>query len=141
MSGPAGPAACSIGADEIALVAAPDLANLRNAKKLMDLLRRRAPNDRRPKLVINMAGVPKRPEIAPAEFAKALDASRSRSIPFDPQLFGTAANNGQMIAEIEPTAKSRRRSRSCAGAHRPRGDQEPSRRLLTPLLETLRRKK
>ena len=53
-----------IGADDIVLVAAPDLANLRNAKSMMDVLRASRPNDRRPRLVINMAGVPKRPEIS-----------------------------------------------------------------------------
>ena len=95
-----------IGADEIVLVAAPDLANLRNAKVLMDVLRQARPNDRRPRLVINMAGMPKRPEIAAAEFAKALDCEPPPSIPFDPQLFGTAANNGQMIAEVQPKGKT-----------------------------------
>jgi pilus assembly protein CpaE len=94
-----------IGADEILIVASPDLANLRNAKVLMDLLRHARPNDRRPKLLLNMMGMPKRPEIAPAEFAKALECEPSAIIPFDPQLFGTAANNGQMIAEIQGNGK------------------------------------
>ena len=53
-----------------------------------------------------MAGVPKRPEIAAAEFAKALDCEVAAVIPFDPQLFGTAANNGQMIAEVQPKGKT-----------------------------------
>src|SRR5690348_13627258 len=37
-----------IGADDILIVAAPDLANLRNTKNLMDLLRASRPNDNRP---------------------------------------------------------------------------------------------
>jgi pilus assembly protein CpaE len=37
-----------VGADDILIVAAPDLANLRNAKNLVDLLRGARPNDRRP---------------------------------------------------------------------------------------------
>jgi pilus assembly protein CpaE len=37
-----------VGADDILVVAAPDLANLRNAKSLIDLLRGSRPNDRRP---------------------------------------------------------------------------------------------
>jgi pilus assembly protein CpaF len=36
-----------IGADDILIVAAPDLANLRNAKNMIDLLRAARPNDRR----------------------------------------------------------------------------------------------
>lgn len=94
-----------IGADEIVIVAAPDLANLRNAKVMMDLLRQARPNDREPKLLLNMSGVPKRPDIAPGEFAKALDCELTGVIPFEPQLFGTAANNGQMIAEIQADGK------------------------------------
>ncbi len=44
--------------------------------------------------------MPKRPEIKPADFAKALEDQPVAVIPFEPQLFGTAANNGQMIAEV-----------------------------------------
>ena len=36
----------------------------------------------------------------PVDFAKALDDEAAALIPFDPQVFGTAANNGQMIAEL-----------------------------------------
>jgi pilus assembly protein CpaE len=130
-----------IGADEIALVAAPDLANLRNAKVLMDLLRQARPNDRRPKLVINMAGVPKRPEIAPAEFAKALECEPSAVIPFDPQLFGTAANNGQMIAEIQANGKIAETFRDLAGAITGRSEaRKPTRSILAPLLSRLGKK-
>ena len=62
-----------VSADDILLVAGPDLANLRNAKNLVDMLRARAPNDRRPYYCLNQVGVPKRPEIKPADFAKALE--------------------------------------------------------------------
>jgi pilus assembly protein CpaE len=88
-----------IGADEVIITAMPDLANLRNAKAIIDLLRQARPNDAAPKLVLNMVGVPKRPEIKPDDFAAALQLTPIASIPFDPLLFGTAANNGQMIAE------------------------------------------
>jgi pilus assembly protein CpaE len=89
-----------LGADDILIVAAPDLANLRNAKNLVDLLRGARPNDRRPFYCLNQVGVPKRPEIKPADFAKALEDEPLAVIPFEPQLFGTASNNGQMIAEV-----------------------------------------
>jgi pilus assembly protein CpaE len=92
-------------ADDILVVATPDLANLRNAKNLMDLLRTLRPNDPAPRYVLNQTGVPKRPEIKPADFAKALEADPVTVFPFEPQLFGTAANNGQMIAEMEPGHK------------------------------------
>jgi pilus assembly protein CpaE len=89
-----------IGADDILIVAAPDLANLRNAKNLVDLLRNARPNDRRPLYCLNQVGVPKRPEIKPADFAKALEDEPVVSIPFEPPVFGAASNNGQMIAEV-----------------------------------------
>ncbi|MGB3282010.1 MAG: AAA family ATPase [Methylovirgula sp.] len=95
-----------IGADEIVIVAAPDLANLRNAKSLVDTLRAARPNDAKPRLVFNLVGVPKRPEIAIADFVKAIDLEMSGVVNFDPRLFGTASNNGQMIAEVEPASKA-----------------------------------
>jgi pilus assembly protein CpaE len=56
-------------------------------------------------VVLNLTGMPKRPEIPAAEFAKALGMDLAAVIPFDAQLFGTAANNGQMVAEVRPGGK------------------------------------
>jgi pilus assembly protein CpaE len=89
-----------LAADDILIVAAPDLANLRNAKSMVDVLKAGRANDHRPFYLLNQVGVPKRPEIKAADFAKALDDEPIAVIPFDPQLFGTAANNGQMVAEV-----------------------------------------
>ena len=60
-------------ADDILFVAEPDLANLRNAKNLVDFLKASRANDHRPYYCLNQVGVPKRPEIKPADFAKALE--------------------------------------------------------------------
>ena len=95
-----------VSADEILIVAAPDLANLRNAKNLFDYLRTARVNDHLPFYLLNQVGVPKRPEIKPADFAKALEAQPAAIIPFEPQLFGAAANNGQMIAELSAKHRS-----------------------------------
>lgn len=89
-----------ISADDILIVAAPDLANLRNAKNIYDLIKASRPNDRPPLYCLNQVGIPKRPEISANEFAKVIECEPIVSIPFEPQLFGSAANNGQMIAEI-----------------------------------------
>lgn len=94
-----------IGADDILIVAAPDLANLRNTKNMIDLLKAQRPNDRAPLYALNQVGVAKRPEIKAAEFAKAIEDDPVAIIPFDPQLFGLASNNGQMIAEIAASHK------------------------------------
>jgi pilus assembly protein CpaE len=95
----------ALSADEVIIVASPDLANLRNTKNLLDVLRLARPNDAPPKLVMNMVGAPKRPEISVQEFAGALDVEASIAIPYDAKLFGVASNNGQMLAETEPSNK------------------------------------
>lgn len=87
-------------ADDVLVVAAPDLAGLRNAKNLIDMLRAARPHDRRPRYCLNQTGVPNRPEIKSSDFACALEEEPVAVIPFEPQLFGVAANSGQMIAKI-----------------------------------------
>ena len=94
-----------VAADEVVLVANPDLANLRNAKNLLDALKGARPNDGPPRLALNGVGMMRRPEIAVAEFAKTVEAQPVVAIPHDAKLFGAAANNGQMIAEIDPKGK------------------------------------
>lgn len=88
-------------ADEIVITATPELANLRNTKNLVDTLRKMRPNDVPPKLIINQSGVPKRPEITAADFAEPLGLTPMAIIPFDPQFFGNAANNGRMLGEMD----------------------------------------
>ena len=130
-----------IGADEILVVAAPDLANLRNAKNMIDLLRAARPNDHRPHYCLNQVGVPKRPEIKPAEFTKALEAEPAAIIGFEPQMFGTAANNGQMIAEVAGNHRVAATFRQLAQVLAGRGEVKRSRsHLLTPLLEKFKRR-
>ncbi|TCD16424.1 AAA family ATPase [Oricola cellulosilytica] len=88
-------------ADEVVIVAAPELANLRNTKNLIDTLKKLRPNDPAPRLIINQVGTPKRPEIAPDDFAEPLGIEPIAIIPFDAHLFGTASNNGRMLAETD----------------------------------------
>jgi pilus assembly protein CpaE len=95
-----------ITADEVVVVATPDLASLRNAKNMMDLIRQGRPNDAPPRLVLNQVGVPGRPEIPAKEFGAALGVHPSLIIPFDPKTFGTAANNGQMIVDAGAKSKA-----------------------------------
>jgi pilus assembly protein CpaE len=87
-------------ADEIVITALPDLASLRNTKNLIDQLKMLRPNDGAPHLVLNQVGMPKRPEIKPEDFKKTLGIEPIAIIPFEPALFGSAANNGQMVAEV-----------------------------------------
>jgi pilus assembly protein CpaE len=94
-----------ISADQLIVVAGPDLASLRNGKNLIDFLKAARPNDAPPKLVLNMVGLPKRPEIPAKDFGQAIGIEPTLILPFDAQLFGTAANNGQMIFDVAPESK------------------------------------
>jgi pilus assembly protein CpaE len=130
-----------VGADDILIVASPDLANLRNTKNLFDMLKASRPNDRAPLYCLNQVGVPKRPEIKLGEFSKAIESDPVVSIPFEPQIFGSAANNGQMIAEISANHRTAemflqiaQRLTGRAEAKKPRGS------FLSPLLGKLRAK-
>ena len=93
-------------ADEIVITAVPDLANLRNAKNIIDLMKATRKNDQRPHLILNMANVPKRQEITVKEFEQALDLKVLTVIDFDSESFSQAANNGQMLEEFSAKAKA-----------------------------------
>ena len=95
-----------LSADEIIITATPELPSLRNAKNLVDLLKASRPHDRMPRLVLNQVGVPKRPEIPASDFGKALGIQPTAVIPHDPQSFGLAQGNGQMVFEVAPKSKS-----------------------------------
>jgi pilus assembly protein CpaE len=132
-------------ADEIVLTAVPDLANLRNAKNLIDLLKQNRTNDGPPRLVMNMVKMPKRPEISVKEFSAALDLEPGQVIEFDSETFGLAANNGQMIEEFSGKAKAAQQFRelALALAHRKEQKEDKKKSLvpLGPLLEKLKFKR
>jgi pilus assembly protein CpaE len=127
-----------VAADDILIVAGPDLANLRNTKNLLDLLRGARPHDHPPFYCLNQVGIPKRPEIKAADFAKALDAEPVAIIPFEPHMFGTAANNGQMIAELSSSQRLAESFRQLAQLLTGRAQaKKASSGLLSPLLGKL----
>ncbi|KAB2916089.1 MAG: CtpF protein [Hyphomicrobiaceae bacterium] len=134
-------------ADEIVITAVPDLANLRNAKNLIDLLKLSRVNDGPPRLVINMVKTPKRPEISAKEFSAALDIEPSMVIEFDSETFGLASNNGQMIEEFSGKAKAAQQFRELGLALANRREQKDDKKKssplapLAPLLEKLKLKR
>jgi pilus assembly protein CpaE len=130
-----------VAADDILIVTSPDLANLRNTKNIFDLLKASRPNDRLPLYCLNQVGVPKRPEINSAEFAKAIESPPIVSIPFDPQMFGSAANNGQMIAEVAAGHRTTEMFLQIAQRLTGRGEtKKPRGSFLSPLIDKLRGK-
>ena len=127
-------------ADEIVITAIPDLANLRNAKNIIDLVRTTRKNDSPPHLVLNMANMQKRPEITAKEFEAALDVKTLAVIDFDCENFGQAANNGQMIEEYNAKSKAPQAFRDIAMtlAHRREIKVEKKSSPLAPFLEKLK---
>ncbi len=126
-------------ADHVVLTAMPDLASLRNTKNLVDQLKAARPNDRPPLLVLNQVGLPKRPEISVKDFAHAIEIQPKIVIDFDAQLFGTAANNGQMIEEVSGKSKAADAFRALANLLTDRSEQKSERQsLLGPILGRLR---
>lgn len=129
-------------ADEVVITATPDLANLRNTKNLVDMLSKLRPNDAPPRLVLNQAGIAKRPEISPSDFSGPLGIKPMAVIPFDPQLFGNAANNGRMLGEMDSKHAAVQMVRDIAYALAGRGDVKAKKPpMFAELLGRLKRKK
>lgn len=91
-------------ADEVLIVAGPDLASLSSAKGMLEALKAARP-DIAPLVALSMVGVPKRPEIALKDFTAALGVEPVATFAFDPDLLGKASLSGQMIGEVAPTSK------------------------------------
>src|SRR6201985_1849813 len=123
-----------VGADDIVIVAEPDLANLRNTKNMLNVLKAARPNDQVPLFCLNQVGMPRRPEIDKGSFAKTLESQPVAAIPFGSKMFGTAANNGQMIAEISANHRTSRLFLDIARKLTGHGDvKKPRGSLLSPI--------
>jgi pilus assembly protein CpaE len=129
-----------VSADDILIVAEPDLANLRNTKNMMGVLKASRPNDEAPLYCLNQVGMPKRPEIDVKSFAKTIEAQPIACIPFDIKIFGAAANNGQMIAEISARHRATQTFLHLAQQLAGVGNIRKQRRsLLSPIIDKLQR--
>jgi len=89
-------------ADELVLTSVPDLASLRDAKALLELLAKR---DAKPRLLLNKLDAAKRNQLTAKDFAETLKLSPSLVIPSE-TAFAEAANNGQMLADAAKGNKS-----------------------------------
>jgi pilus assembly protein CpaE len=127
-------------ADDIVIVATPDLTSLRNTKNMVEALQGRRTIDGPPKLVINQSGVPKRPEIAAKEFAATVGHEPVLVLPFDAPLFGGAANNGKMLAQVQPTGRTTEGIRLLAGIVTGRSGGQPAKSSGNFFLPFLNRK-
>ena len=79
------------------------------------------------------------PEIEAREFAKAIESQPLAVIPFDSRLFGEAANNGHMIAEIAANHRTTATFLQIAQRLTGRGEtKKPRRSFLSPIIKKLR---
>lgn len=90
-----------VGADDVVITATNDLANLRNTKNLIDYLKAERPNDVSPILIVNQVGRSKTREIPIKDFSTAVGMEPSLVIPFDPDSFFEAANDGKMLTDVK----------------------------------------
>jgi pilus assembly protein CpaE len=87
------------GADETILVVAPDIANIRDARNLLDFLNSKRGESKAVKLVINKSDVARRTRLLPKDISNTLGVQPVAAIPFDATTFIEAANDGKMIGD------------------------------------------
>ena len=118
-------------ADEVVVVATPELGSLRNAMALIERIGALRPNDPAPKLVLNQVGMPRRQEITAKDIAAILKVEPALSVPFDPKSFSLAAARGKTVAEVARRGPVARAYARLAGLISPAGEtaaRKPARR-------------
>jgi pilus assembly protein CpaE len=89
-------------ADDLVVVAGPDLTGLRECKNIFAALTgRRGANPTR--LLLNKVGESKKTELSAKDFMEATNIHSVLTVPYAPDVFGNALNNGQMIGEVAKT--------------------------------------
>jgi pilus assembly protein CpaE len=108
---------------------------------MLNMLKTSRPNDRPPLYCLNQVRMPKRPEIDANGFTKTIESPPIAAIPFDSRMFGTAANNGQMIAEIAAGHRTTRMFQQIAQRLTGRVEnKKPRGSFLSPIMKKLRAK-
>ena len=92
-------------ANEVVATAGLDLACLRDVKNMFDNLAPKRGVDAPTRLVFNRVGAAKKTELSPSDFEEPAKVKPSAQIAFDPVLFGTALNNGEMLAEVNKSSR------------------------------------
>jgi pilus assembly protein CpaE len=125
-------------ADEVVIVAGPDLASLRNADNMLKLLRSERDQLSAPTVLLSMTGLPKRPEIPLKDFAQALRTQPAMTFAFEPELFAAAEADKTMIYEVMPDSKAALQLDTLASmmtGHEPRALPAPPKASEQPVLE------
>lgn len=94
-------------ADQVVVTTTPDLAGIRNTRKLLDLIAALRPDEPKPLVVLNRHGMARRQEIGAKDFAQTLGIEFAALLAFDPKGYSHAANLGKVYAAT-PAGKSAR---------------------------------
>jgi pilus assembly protein CpaE len=92
--------------DQVFLTAYPDLANLRDAKRIFDQIDEHTKLGPKFNFILNRVGLSAPSELSTKEFEEVLDLNISQVVPFDPQLFGKSLNNGVSISATDKRSKA-----------------------------------
>ncbi|NQV84530.1 MAG: AAA family ATPase [Rhodospirillales bacterium] len=93
-------------ADDLIFVCRPDLANLRNAKNMVEYIGPKRGADAPTRLILNQMGAAKKADLSSKDFKESLALNPVVSIPYDPEAFGTALNNGELLSKASPKSKA-----------------------------------
>ncbi|MGD9637494.1 MAG: AAA family ATPase [Alphaproteobacteria bacterium] len=90
-----------IDSDEAVIVATPDLTSFRNIKNIKDIIDKT--REKKPfKLVFNQYDSNRKTQLSEKDFSETLGVQPLMTMPYVPDVFGEANNNGQMICEMDP---------------------------------------
>ena len=92
--------------DQVILMVYPDLANLRDAKKVFDQIDGHTNMGPSFNFVLNKVGLSASSELPAKEFETVLNLKPIQSVPFDPKLFGKSLNNGAPIVATDKGSKA-----------------------------------
>lgn len=94
-----------VNAEEVLLVTEPDLMNLRDAKNMLEVLSTKRGKNAPARLIFNKVGKSAKTELSDKNFKKTLHAEPEIMIPYDPHLFGSALNNGEIPSKMDEKSK------------------------------------
>jgi len=92
-------------ADETLIVANPDLVSLRDVQNWLRHVNEKRGEESRARVVLNRIGQARKTELSEKDFEGATEAPILQSVPYDPVIFATAANNGQPVGQVNAKSK------------------------------------
>lgn len=94
-----------VNAEEVLLVTEPDLLNLRDAKNMLEVLSTKRGKSSPARLIFNKVGKSVKTELSTKNFKKTVNAEPEIMVPYDPNLFGSTLNNGEIPVNMDEKSK------------------------------------